>query len=676
MSATLSSLPAVMANFLPSHSVEEASPAASSDAGDSRSSVDDSRSASPVASDSSSTSTRLDALSVWPRSWSTVTLEGLTPSALSALFDVEAVDGILGVVRRGNEEVAEVLPKDFVEKGLQRPRVAFAPVAYTPGFPAEGGVLEVPKDARASPNDGHPLASSASTATTNTSVVDINKTSPTPSPLGNIPTEAEWESLWAAWDLVTLSMIPPAMLHQKPIDLRHKCLFYIGHIPTFLDMLLNKAVGGGPSEPAYFWNVFERGIDPHVDDPEHCHNHSEVPTRDEDWPTLETIIAFRDRVRARLLRLYADLRAGRVKLSRNIARTLAYTLEHEGFHVETLLYMLIQRAGTGTLPPPGFTPPPWDLLKAQWDATPVPAAPTVTLGPATITLGHDDSEGEDFACECGDDESQHAEDVARQYTEYDIANHEFGWDNESPARAVQVGAFRAEWRPVTNGEFEVYWRKSVGKVPMPKSWVEEDGEVKVSNFCMLNVRTMYGPVAFDIARHWPVLTAYDDLAVYAASKGGRFPTEPELRLFLDTYDVGHAGGANVGFRNWHPVPATAGLVDAAPADNTTSATITSNSNTNNNTTSALANASKSTAPGAGSNGGVWEWTSTLFDTHPGLTPTQLFPGYSTDFFDTKHQVVLGASYATIPRLGRRTVRNFYQHNYPYPWVAGRVVYDV
>ena len=63
-------------------------------------------------------------------------------------------------------------------------------------------------------------------------------------------------------------------------------------------------------------------------------NHSEVPTRDEDWPTLETIIAFRDRVRARLMRLYADLRAGRVKLSRNIARTLCYTLEHEGFHVE------------------------------------------------------------------------------------------------------------------------------------------------------------------------------------------------------------------------------------------------------------------------------------------------------------------------------------------------------
>jgi len=31
-------------------------------------------------------------------------------------------------------------------------------------------------------------------------------------------------------------MIPHEMLHQKPIDLRHKCLFYIGHIPTYVLM--------------------------------------------------------------------------------------------------------------------------------------------------------------------------------------------------------------------------------------------------------------------------------------------------------------------------------------------------------------------------------------------------------------------------------------------------------
>jgi hypothetical protein len=69
----------------------------------------------------------------------------------------------------------------------------------------------------------------------------------------------------------------------------------------------------------------------------------------------------------------------------------------------------------------------------------------------------------------------------------------------------------------------------------------------------------------DIAQNWPVLTSYDHLLAYARSKGGRLPTEPELRLFFDKYDVGFEGGANSGFRNWHPVPLVANLSSMIPA---------------------------------------------------------------------------------------------------------------
>ncbi|EIW80138.1 hypothetical protein CONPUDRAFT_57841 [Coniophora puteana RWD-64-598 SS2] len=480
---------------------------------------------------------------------------------------------------------------------VERPQVSFPPVAPLTDSDAE-------KD----------LLSAVSSATS----------------LRGPPSTAEWHDLWAAWDLVTLSMIPPSMLHQKPIDLRHKCLFYIGHIPTFLDMLLSKALDEPNTEPKNFTQIFERGIDPHVDDPDRCHRHSEVPVNDEDWPTLATVLDFRTRVRQRLLALYADVAAGRRQLSRHIARMLCMTLEHEGWHVETLLYMLIQRAGTGTLPPPGFTTPPWAALAEQWNANPAPETATVTLGPVDVTLGHHDSEAEDFKSSPDTDGDNNVYD--------NVMSHVFGWDNESPVRTVRVGAFRAEWRPVSNSEFYAYFAASSGSVPIPPSWVMS------SEDAMPMVRTLYGPVPFAVAQHWPVLTSYDSMVAYARSKGGRLPTEPELRLFLDTYDVGHSGGANVGFRNWHPVPATAGLDDVNG--------------------------------GRGSNGGVWEWTSTAFEGHEGLVGTQHFPGYSDDFFDGKHQIVLGASYATIPRLAaRRTVRNFYQHNYPYPWVGARVVYD-
>ena len=47
-------------------------------------------------------------------------------------------------------------------------------------------------------------------------------------------------------------MIPPSMLFQKPIDLRHICLFYLGHIPTFLDIHLSRLLQEPNSEPEEF----------------------------------------------------------------------------------------------------------------------------------------------------------------------------------------------------------------------------------------------------------------------------------------------------------------------------------------------------------------------------------------------------------------------------------------
>ena len=130
--------------------------------------------------------------------------------------------------------------------------------------------------------------------------------------------------------------------------------------------------------------------------------------------------------------------------------------------MQTLLYMLIQRAGSGILPPPGFSTPSWELLAHHWANSPAPPEPTVILGPELITLGHNDGEDQDHT------------------DEYKLAvhNHTFGWDNESPARVVTVGRFKAEWRPVTNREFEVFWRKRED-ISLPRSWCLENGELKV-----------------------------------------------------------------------------------------------------------------------------------------------------------------------------------------------------
>lgn len=42
----------------------------------------------------------------------------------------------------------------------------------------------------------------------------------------------------------------------------------------------------------------------------------------------------------------------------------------------------------------------------------------------------------------------------------------------------------------------------------------------------------------------------------------------------------------------------------------------------------------------GHNGGVWEWTATKMEPFDGYVASKLYPGYSSDFFDEKHYVVV------------------------------------
>jgi hypothetical protein len=50
-----------------------------------------------------------------------------------------------------------------------------------------------------------------------------------------VPSRDEWHALWKTWDAITLQMIPEQMLHEKPIDLRHKCRFTFNLSPRHVD---------------------------------------------------------------------------------------------------------------------------------------------------------------------------------------------------------------------------------------------------------------------------------------------------------------------------------------------------------------------------------------------------------------------------------------------------------
>ncbi|KAH8686986.1 C-type lectin protein [Ilyonectria robusta] len=504
---------------------------------------------------------------------------------------------------------------------------------------------------------------------------------------GPLPPIQDWEAVWTAWDVVTKGMLPIEELKEKPIKLRNACIFYLGHIPTFLDIQLTKTTRKPATSPAYYWSIFERGIDPDVDNPEQCHAHSEIP---DEWPPVEAIATYQANVRSRLRELY---RGGPGKIPRAIARGIWVGFEHELMHIETLLYMMLQ--SDKTLPPPHTLRPDFEKLARQAYEARVPNK-WFDVPEQTITLGMDDPEdGSDSACH-------------------------FGWDNEKPARQAKVHAFQAHGRPITNEEYAQYMYNShISQIPaswasVPSNTSNGNGthnghangfgngnghsngnghatrDVPESFLHGKFVRTVYGLVPLRFALDWPIFASYDELERCASWMGGRIPTFEEAKsiyayvnkqkraeaertlgktvpavnshlvndgveedppsqastsaedsssqLFLDL------AGANVGFRHWRPV------------------SVTSRGNK---------------LAGQAEMGGVWEWTSSTLCEHAGFEPMRLYPAYTADFFDGKHNIVLGGSWATHPRIaGRKSFVNWYQRNYPYAWVGARLVRDV
>ena len=197
-------------------------------------------------------------------------------------------------------------------------------------------------------------------------------------------------------------------------------------------------------------------------------------------------------------------------------------------HLETLLYMLVQ--SDKVRPPPG-EPPNFAALAEQakrnrtaneWFGVPA----------SRIAVGLDDPEN-DFG--------------PRRY---------FGWDNEKPVREINVPAFQAKARPITNQEYGQYLEYTHSS-RVPASWAlltEETTKSKVgakSNGIYLNghsepltdaylqgkaVRTVYGLVPLRHALDWPVLASFDELSGCANWMNGRIPTAEEARTIYNHVD--------------------------------------------------------------------------------------------------------------------------------------------
>lgn len=227
------------------------------------------------------------------------------------------------------------------------------------------------------------------------------------------------------------SILKPEALLERPIDERHRVLFYIGHLDGF-DSIQVCLEGLGISSPdRELDRLFQAGIDP---DP------GQLPSdQPSDWPSLDQIRQYVERARR-----HVD-----AHLDQAPQEIVEMILEHRLMHLETLAYMFHNFDYSRKRPSPDERPlTPGAIVENEWCNIPA--------GEAVLGRSRDDS---------------------------------FGWDNEYEETRVQVPAFRIQRYNVTNGDYLRYvnqgadmphfWRRTADgivyrgmfrEMPLPLDW--------------------------------------------------------------------------------------------------------------------------------------------------------------------------------------------------------------
>jgi ergothioneine biosynthesis protein EgtB len=425
---------------------------------------------------------------------------------------------------------------------------------------------------------------------------------------------------WSRSDQI-FGLLEEGALYEQPIALRHPLIFYLGHLPAFAWNQVCRGVLERPSFRPEFDSLFERGIDPMGVD-------SYVsPT---EWPRVEEVIEYRDRVRAELLDAIEPVVqcAGSDPLADH-GRIFEVAIEHELMHQETLQYILQQLPFDHKRRPEPM--PPYRFDGAASSAI-------VNVGGGRVVVGAD------------------------------FDRTPFGWDNEFPELEVEVDEFAIDRTPVRNSEFAEFMDD--GGYERPELWRDEDWQWRERTGLEHPVfwiytddgfayRTLFDDLDLEQVADWPVYVSHAEAEVYCRWRGGRLATEAEFhRAAYTTPDGGvrsypwgddrpERRHGNFDFRHWAPTPVGC---------------------------FAEGNSAWGVAELVG-NG--WEWTDTVFAPYPGFSAyIRSYPGYSADFFDGLHHVMLGASWATPTQLIRRSFRSWFQRHYPFMFAKFRCVHDV
>jgi iron(II)-dependent oxidoreductase len=226
------------------------------------------------------------------------------------------------------------------------------------------------------------------------------------------------------------SVVRADSFYERPIPIRHRIIFYLGHLEAFDWNLIGRHVLEEPSFHPEFDQLFAFGIDP---------DSTQAPKDEQqDWPAVEDVVNYVSQLRRRLDNVFDAVD----ELYLHVA------LEHRLMHAETFAYILHHLPYDRKIAPEDGHSEGLEIVNSS----------SVEIPSGSVALG-----------------------LAR--------GESFGWDNEFNKQVVDVPAFAIGKYKVTNGDYlrfvedggpaphfwssrseQWFYKGMFAEVPLPLSW--------------------------------------------------------------------------------------------------------------------------------------------------------------------------------------------------------------
>jgi 5-histidylcysteine sulfoxide synthase len=421
-----------------------------------------------------------------------------------------------------------------------------------------------------------------------------------------------FNNAWELDDYLMQSIVGRDSFYLNPDPLRNCLIFYLGHTAVFyINKLMQVGLVETRIDPKYE-TLFELGVDP------------ETPTelskalQNVVWPDVEEVWQYRHKARAVITTVIQNAPLDLAIDASCPFWAVLMGIEHSRVHFETSSMLLRQL--------------PIELLMrpSQWNYAPVHEE--ISRNEMQIISGGMVNLGK----------------AATDST--------FGWDIEYGDLAVEVKSFLASKYLITNQEFsefvkaagyqqQKYWTdeswqwKELYNVQHPKFWIPSQNGYRY--------RATFDEIEFPLS--WPVEVNYYEATAFCKWRGDN------IRLISEA--------------EWQQALALSTLSLA------TEQNLSINSNINLQFISPCSVGMFKSSGLANLRGNVWEWVGDTLKPLPGFTPHALYPDHSAPFFDDKHPIMLGGSWATNGSMALPSYRNWFRP-YFYQHVGFRIAQDL